>query len=227
MQAQPGVAASQDNRNDLLVRGGGAIENQTRIDGFDGTGTYVDSDLDEATDEAGRLYAFDAKPTPFNSYPLVFIRSKKPTEGGVANARDAVLDLMGAGRLEDRRGHVDQGSALHLTARPDVGSPGDENAVGAVAAGDGDLGQLAGRQLAGRVCAPVGAVGLEHVRVFRLHEEVGEAFQVGTVEQLFPPPYSTNRAGAGRGVGVCRHGRAVLSARRRGRAARSRSRGRR
>ena len=34
-QAQPGVAASQDNRNDLLVRGGGAIENQTRIDGFD------------------------------------------------------------------------------------------------------------------------------------------------------------------------------------------------
>jgi hypothetical protein len=35
MQAQPGVAASQDNRNDLLVRGGGAIENQTRVDGFD------------------------------------------------------------------------------------------------------------------------------------------------------------------------------------------------
>jgi hypothetical protein len=35
LQAQPGVAASQDNRNDLLVRGGGAIENQTRIDGFD------------------------------------------------------------------------------------------------------------------------------------------------------------------------------------------------
>ena len=34
-RAQPGVAASQDNRNDLLVRGGGAIENQTRIDGFD------------------------------------------------------------------------------------------------------------------------------------------------------------------------------------------------
>jgi hypothetical protein len=34
-QAKPGVAASQDNRNDLLVRGGGAIENQTRIDGFD------------------------------------------------------------------------------------------------------------------------------------------------------------------------------------------------
>ena len=35
LQASPGVAASQDNRNDLLVRGGGAIENQTRVDGFD------------------------------------------------------------------------------------------------------------------------------------------------------------------------------------------------
>ena len=34
-QSQPGVAASQDNRNDLLVRGGGSIENQTRLDGFD------------------------------------------------------------------------------------------------------------------------------------------------------------------------------------------------
>jgi hypothetical protein len=35
LQGRPGVAASDDNRNDLLVRGGGAIENQTRVDGFD------------------------------------------------------------------------------------------------------------------------------------------------------------------------------------------------
>ena len=34
-QQRPGVAPSQDDRNDLLVRGGGAIENATRIDGFD------------------------------------------------------------------------------------------------------------------------------------------------------------------------------------------------
>ncbi len=34
-QMRPGVAASQDDRNDMLVRGGGAIENATRIDGFD------------------------------------------------------------------------------------------------------------------------------------------------------------------------------------------------
>jgi len=35
LQARPGVAAVQDDRNDMLVRGGGAIENATRIDGFD------------------------------------------------------------------------------------------------------------------------------------------------------------------------------------------------
>jgi hypothetical protein len=34
-QSRPGVAASQDDRNDMLVRGGGAIENAIRIDGFD------------------------------------------------------------------------------------------------------------------------------------------------------------------------------------------------
>ena len=34
-QSRPGVAASQDDRNDMLVRGGGAFENATRIDGFD------------------------------------------------------------------------------------------------------------------------------------------------------------------------------------------------
>ena len=35
LQGRPAVASSQDSRNDLLVRGGGAIENQVRIDGFD------------------------------------------------------------------------------------------------------------------------------------------------------------------------------------------------
>jgi hypothetical protein len=34
-QAQPGAAAPNDDRNDLLVRGGGAIENAIRLDGFD------------------------------------------------------------------------------------------------------------------------------------------------------------------------------------------------
>ena len=34
LQMSPGVAATDDNRNDLLVRGAGAIESETRIDGF-------------------------------------------------------------------------------------------------------------------------------------------------------------------------------------------------
>ncbi len=35
MQLRPGVAPSQDNRNDLLVRGGGAWETAVRVDGFE------------------------------------------------------------------------------------------------------------------------------------------------------------------------------------------------
>jgi hypothetical protein len=35
MQQRPGVAASQDNRNDLMVRGGGAMETAVRLDGFE------------------------------------------------------------------------------------------------------------------------------------------------------------------------------------------------
>jgi hypothetical protein len=34
-QTAPGATASQDDRNDVLVRGGGAIETATRVDGFD------------------------------------------------------------------------------------------------------------------------------------------------------------------------------------------------
>lgn len=35
LQMQPGVVASQDDRNDLLVRGGGALETQVVVDGFE------------------------------------------------------------------------------------------------------------------------------------------------------------------------------------------------
>ncbi len=45
--------------------------------------------------ETGKLYSYDGQATPVNSYPLVFLRSKVPSEGGVANAREAVLDLSG------------------------------------------------------------------------------------------------------------------------------------
>ena len=35
MQQRPGVAASQDDRNDVMVRGGGALETAVRLDGFE------------------------------------------------------------------------------------------------------------------------------------------------------------------------------------------------
>lgn len=65
------------------------------IKGFDGTDTFQDSTDTEPFVEAGKLYAYDAKPSALNVFPLVYIRSKLPTEGGVANARLAELDLLG------------------------------------------------------------------------------------------------------------------------------------
>ena len=35
LQLRPGVTPSQDDRNDLLVRGGGAYETTVRMDGFE------------------------------------------------------------------------------------------------------------------------------------------------------------------------------------------------
>jgi hypothetical protein len=87
-----GVALPLGSSIDFVMEAGGQL---ARIGGLEGTGTYLNSNLTRATEEIGTLYAYDAKPTPLDAFPLVFIRSKKPTEGGVANAREAVLDLLG------------------------------------------------------------------------------------------------------------------------------------
>ncbi|MDD8027403.1 MAG: SH3 domain-containing protein [Acidobacteriota bacterium] len=68
-----------------------------KVSGFEGTNTYIDSDLKTSTKESGTLYSYELKPTSLDSFFLVFIRSKKPTEGGVANARVAALNLLGFG----------------------------------------------------------------------------------------------------------------------------------
>jgi len=65
------------------------------IKGFKGTGTYMDSALTEPATEEGKLYAFDGKISSVNSYPLLFIRNKLPSEGGVENAREAEVDFTG------------------------------------------------------------------------------------------------------------------------------------
>ncbi len=93
-----GLALPLGSSVDFVMEAGGQL---ARISGLEGTGTYLNSSLTAATEEIGTLYAYDAKPTPLDSFPLAFIRSKKPTEGGVANAREAVLDLLG-GSLEGR-----------------------------------------------------------------------------------------------------------------------------
>jgi hypothetical protein len=72
-----------------------AVGQSLSVSGLSGTGTFQDSTLTAPVTEIGKLYAYDGLPTPLNSYRLVFLRSKTPTEGGVANAREAVLDLSG------------------------------------------------------------------------------------------------------------------------------------
>lgn len=65
------------------------------LSGLTGSGTFQDSTLQNPVTETGTLYSYDGKPTLLNSFPLVFIRDKLPTEGGVENAREAKLDLTG------------------------------------------------------------------------------------------------------------------------------------
>jgi len=65
------------------------------VTGLTGSGTFQDSTLQNPATETGTLYSYDGKPTLLDSFPLVFIRSKLPTEGGVENAREAKLDLTG------------------------------------------------------------------------------------------------------------------------------------
>ncbi len=65
------------------------------IKGFKGTGTYLDSSMTEPFAEDGNLYAYDAKISNLNTYPLLFVRNKLPSEGGVENARQAEVDFTG------------------------------------------------------------------------------------------------------------------------------------
>ena len=65
------------------------------ISGLKGTGTGQDWTESATVTETGKLYSYDGQATPVNSFPLIVVSEKKPTEGGVANAREAVLDLSG------------------------------------------------------------------------------------------------------------------------------------
>jgi len=72
-----------------------AVSQFAPIKGFQGTGTYIDSTMTEPAAEEGKLYAYEGKISNLTSYPLLFIRNKLPSEGGVENAREAEVDFTG------------------------------------------------------------------------------------------------------------------------------------
>lgn len=69
---------------------------RARIGGFKGADTFKESDGWTHTEE-GRLYAYQAALPGLEqtSYPLMFIRAKRPAEAGISDARDAVIDFSG------------------------------------------------------------------------------------------------------------------------------------
>jgi hypothetical protein len=65
-----------------------------KISGFEGTDTYTESSGHENA-ENGFLYRYKGMVSEQDSYPFVFIREKIPTEPGVMDPVQAVVDLSG------------------------------------------------------------------------------------------------------------------------------------
>jgi hypothetical protein len=72
-----------------------AIGQYAPIKGFSGTGTYQDSTLNDPISEDGKLYAYNAALKGRSAVPLIIIRSQKPAEAYVENAREATIDFSG------------------------------------------------------------------------------------------------------------------------------------
>ncbi|MCJ7681124.1 MAG: hypothetical protein MUP70_10400 [Candidatus Aminicenantes bacterium] len=66
----------------------------SRLRGFEGKDIYTDSDGTHAEEE-GILYLYDGQFAGSSTFPLLFIRSRIPTEAGVFNPEQAVLNLTG------------------------------------------------------------------------------------------------------------------------------------
>jgi hypothetical protein len=80
--------------NPTLVFFAEAAGNFAKISGFTGTNVYRHADGHTYTEE-GELYIYQAQTQPENTHSLVFIRERKPSEGGVTDVRLATLDLSG------------------------------------------------------------------------------------------------------------------------------------
>ncbi len=87
-----GIDISLGSSFGFIFEAGGQLG---KISGFEGAGTYYDSSMTAAAEETGTLYAYEVKPTSRDSFWLLYLRDKKPTEGGVYNAREASLNLLG------------------------------------------------------------------------------------------------------------------------------------
>jgi len=67
-----------------------------QLSGFKGTGTYSDSNATAATEETGKLWAYDYTQAGRTISPLLLIRAQRPAEAYVENAREAKIDFSGA-----------------------------------------------------------------------------------------------------------------------------------
>ncbi len=65
-----------------------------RITNFEGTDEYSESTGAQST-ESGTLYIYQGHITERESYPLLYIRERKPSEAGVSDAKVAAIDLSG------------------------------------------------------------------------------------------------------------------------------------
>jgi len=65
-----------------------------KIKGFTGKNDYKESTGYEFSEE-GKLYTYDIRVSAEKSYQVMFIREKKPSEGGVTNVRPATIDFSG------------------------------------------------------------------------------------------------------------------------------------
>lgn len=65
-----------------------------RIKGFEGKNKYKTSEGLVSTEE-GSLYLYQTRTPGGESYPLLFIREKKPTEAGVFDPQEATIDFSG------------------------------------------------------------------------------------------------------------------------------------
>jgi len=65
-----------------------------RVGHFSGTDEYLSTEGANST-ERGTLYCYRGKASAGESYPLVFVREKKPSEAGVSDVRKAEIDYSG------------------------------------------------------------------------------------------------------------------------------------